>query len=447
MTVIRIVTRRPAAGKFPAPTTNGGHGPNGNGNGNGPIGRRIVRVRRRLDLPDNFVATDSEWDRTTQPLDPWLSTAFVSADPTAPAVVCIRDDIPDGVRARLEAEAQALAARLIFLQRHDNTDLLVRALPFLGRGVLRGDSIDLAIFFSPKDIEYARGWKRWSEALDKGRIHQRHGLTGCVAGTRLRDLKGWAGPSSLLKFAAALGRPMPGKTALDKYKGCMRRGLEEHPGEFLRYAIEDARVLPDLFSRFVHFIRQIQSEILGMKENLWHAGNIPMTIGRLVADTFQRWLFSRAGEHGDALRFCLRKLGHLDPHAPDYPRARQTRDQLLARVHSIGDLGALAQDRDGRGLLRKFLRARYLFTALDGCSVRWWRARATTETAGLNALVQGGRCNNERPDAYSCGHGLDVDIVGCYGAGLRTLLFPIGLPSTWSYENHERRPTLATVPE
>jgi hypothetical protein len=84
----------------------------------------------------------------------------------------------------------------------------------------------------------------------------------------------------------------------------------------------------------------------------------------------------------------------------------------------------------------------YLFTALDGAGVRWWASRATTETAGFNALVQGGRCHNERPDDYPTGPGLDVDIVGCYGSTLRTLTYPIGLPSVWSYHPNERRLTL-----
>jgi hypothetical protein len=35
-----------------------------------------------------------------------------------------------------------------------------------------------------------------------------------------------------------------------------------------------------------------------------------------------------------------------------------------------------------------------------------------------------------------------VDIVGCYGANLRKLICPVGLPSVWSYEANEARPTL-----
>jgi hypothetical protein len=437
MPVVRIVTPAPGAGKSPA-SVNGtiGHGASGTVG----TGRRIVHVRGKRDLPANLIGTDAEWD-DSQHGDAWLSSAFASAN-TATTVVCIRDDVPDAVRERLEAEAPALDARLIFLPRHDNSDLLALALPHLGRDLSRSDHLDLAFFFSPKDVEYALGWQEWHRALHKGAVRQRHALTGRVGPIRLRDLCGWAGKMSLAGFAGALGVATPDKTVMDDFKANMRRGLEERPEDFLRYAVADARILLTMFSRFVAFVRHIQSEILGMKEGLWHAHNIPMTLGRLVADTFQRWLVSQAGEHGDALRVCLRKLGYLDPDDADYDLAREVRGHLLDRVGSIEDFQALAADPADRALLKEFLRSRYSFTALDGCSVRWFLSRATTESAGLNALVQGGRCHNERPDAYSTGPGLDVDIVGCYGASLRSLVFPVGLPSVWSYEPNEARPTL-----
>jgi hypothetical protein len=92
--------------------------------------------------------------------------------------------------------------------------------------------------------------------------------------------------------------------------------------------------------------------------------------------------------------------------------------------------------------VRKFLRARYAFTALDGAGVRWWASQATTESAAFNALVHGGRCHNERPDEYRMRPGLDVDIVGCYGTTLRSLIYPIGLPTPWSFGPNDVRPTL-----
>jgi hypothetical protein len=433
MHIRRIVTPRPGAGKFPA------NGHTTNGSSNGTIGRRIVHVRRRLDLPDNLIVTDSEWHNPWRG-DRWLSTAFAT---TAAVVVCVRANLPRTVRQRLVAEARRLGVHLLFVKRTDNTDLLTLALPYLGKGVVRAYTLDLANFFSPKDYEFAFGWRNWRHALHEGAIHQRNAITGRVGMVRLRDLKGWAGKLKLVNFAPALGVATPTKTIMDKYKKRMLRGLLERPEDFLRYAVEDARILLTLFARFVAFVQQIQRDVLGMPDALlWRAEDIPMTQGRLVASTFERWLFSRAGEHGDALRFCIHKLGFLNPRSPTYQKACKARGELLARVHSTQDLTTLAADRKGRGLLQRFLHARYLFTALDACSVRWWISRATTETAGLNALVHGGRCNNEQPQAYVCGPGLDIDIAGCYGTSLRALTFPVGLPSRWSYEAGEHRPTL-----
>jgi hypothetical protein len=55
-----------------------------------------------------------------------------------------------------------------------------------------------------------------------------------------RDLAGWAGKTSLAKFAPATGVPMPGKSVMDGYKTSMYRGLTERPGDFLRYAVSPA---------------------------------------------------------------------------------------------------------------------------------------------------------------------------------------------------------------
>lgn len=63
-------------------------------------------------------------------------------------------------------------------------------------------------------------------------------------------------------------------------------------------------------------------------------------------------------------------------------------------------------------------------------------------TAPYNALVQGGRCCNENPYEYEIGAGLDVDISGCYGESLRSLVYPVGLPSVWAFTPNQQRTTL-----
>ncbi|MBI1913225.1 MAG: hypothetical protein HYS12_00450 [Planctomycetes bacterium] len=395
-------------------------------------------VRDLGNLPRDLVATDSEWDTTQQ--DPWLSTAFATSRGT---VVCLRNDLPRGVQSRLDTTACELGVKLLYTVRFDSTNLLDAALPHLMPDAKANDRVRLALFFSPKDVEYVLGWDKFGEAIHSGRVRQRNNLAGRVGRVVLKDLDGWAGKSKLAEFAAALGVPMPDKTSMDDFKKEMRRGLEERPEDFLRYAVDDARVLLEVYARFVAFVRRTLSEILGMAAgDLWRADDIPMTTGRLVAETFERWLFSRTGEHADALRFCARKLGFLDPDADDYLPDRENRHILLDQCRTPEALAATAVDPVGKECLRIYAKSKYLFTALDGCGVRWWASRPTTETAGYNTLVQGGRCHNERPHEYATGPGLDVDIAGCYGTSLRTLTFPIGLPSVWSYHPNEKRPTL-----
>ncbi len=379
-----------------------------------------------------IIATDSEWDVKLS--DPWLSTAFASASGT---VVYVRDDVPPDVRAKLDAVASDLGVEIFYTHRTDATDLLAQALPWLN---VRGET-RLAMFFSPKDVEYALGWERFKTAIEQQKVRQRNNLSGKIGSIHVKDLCGWAGKTSLVKFAATLGVPMLNKASMDHYKANMHRGLMEHPEDFLRYAVDDAKLLLAMFQRFVDMIGTIQKETLGMGDaEVWKEHNIPMTCGALVAKTLEKWLYTQAGEYRDALKFCVRKLGILDPDHKKYHSSREIYEQAVRFYRNVDVLReGLTGDSD---LLKQFFGARFLFTGLDGCSIRWWASRPITETACFNALVQGGRCLNENPFDYTVGNGLDVDISGCYGESLRSMILPVGLPTVWSYTPNETRPTL-----
>jgi hypothetical protein len=390
------------------------------------------------------VATDSEWD-TSLP-QPWLSTALaLIVDGVLRAVVYVRDDLPQGVRQALLAEGRRLKVGVEFVRRKDKSNLLGGLLTLLA-DELPDDNrrLRLAMFFSPKDLEYAVGWRRFREAIHAGKVHQHSSLTGTVAGVRIRDLWGWAGKAPLVKLAAALGVPMADKDLLDEDdKKNMYATLCRKPEDFLRYAVADAGVLLTLYDRFVAFMRRTQTEVLKMHDDdLWHEGDIPMTAGRLAAETLRRWLRRQAGNWAEVVDFCCRKLGYLDADAADWEGQRFRRQAVLARYRDPESLAAAAADPTAAKELRLFRRARYQFTALEGASVCWWASLPTIETAGYNALVHGGRCNNEMPYEYRIGPGLDVDIAGCYGSCLRDVMYPMGLPSVWSYQPNEARPTL-----
>jgi hypothetical protein len=63
-----------------------------------------------------------------------------------------------------------------------------------------------------------------------------------------------------------------------------------------------------------------------------------------------------------------------------------------------------------------------------------WLKRITSTTGWLNAKVDGGRCRNNRPtdttiEALLC----DIDISSCYGEGLRSQIYPLGVPIVIDY--------------
>jgi hypothetical protein len=380
-------------------------------------------------------------------------TPFVSDRAT---VVCLRDDIPSYQRDQLDEAAAALGAHLIYVGPEDlGGDLLELSLPHLFPKPPK--ALQLLGFYSPSDYLYALGRERWLEALHTARVRQKTCVSGRVGNVVLRDLFGWAPRNvtgidkdavGLKKFALTLGLEVADKGLMTDYKECMWRGLLNHPAEFLRYAVWDARVLLDIYDRFVAFLAETLREALGFElEDIWPDGP-PPTPGRLVADVFEHWLYRQAGEHETAMRFCARKLGYLDPDAQgDGEQAlgiRAERAAVLERCRTPEALAELLDSTDAadRHALKRFGSHRYQHTAINAAGVRVWASQADTETAVFLALIQGGRCVNERSDQYRIGEGLDIDIVGAYGSNLRSLEFPVGLPSVWSFKPNDRRPTL-----
>jgi hypothetical protein len=381
-----------------------------------------------------WVATDSEWDSHLD--HPWLSTAF-AAD--AGDVVFVTPDLPDDARTRLTVAASEQGVRLVFRDRCDGTVLLKEALDLLGIGAR---DVRLMLYYSPRDIEYATGWDAFKVAIDAKKVRQRNNITGKVElpnglKVHIKDLSGWAGKTSLVRFAKSLGVACPDKGLMDDFKSCMARGLVEQPETFLRYAVGDARMLFALHRAFVGHFRTLQGDCLGMKgDDLWTAAEIPMTVGALVARTLERWLYGQAPEP-DLFRFAVRKLGLLDPDDRRYKYSRWAFGSTLRNYTQPRALRATLAAGERPDDLAQFFRARLLYTGLDGASVRWWASRPVTETLGYNALVHGGRCQREDPTRYAMDRGADVDISGCYGATLRETTYPIGLPTAWGYTTNE----------
>jgi hypothetical protein len=369
------------------------------------------------------VATDSEWDDRLE--DPWLCTTFHDGRETT---AHFRAGLPAGTRRRLQAAALRLGVRLLFGRRDDATDLV---------GAVRADN--LAAYFSPRDLEFACGWDRMRRAYLGGQVHQRRSLTGRVGPSRVVDPFGW-NKEGLGRLARALGVALPEKSLMDEYKRRMVSGLLDHPEDFLRYAVADARALYEIVHAFAALARDVQAGVGLRRVDRFTPETVPTTIGSVVARTLEPWVLRTAAfEHFFEVDFCLKKLGLLDPDSRRYAGDREAWADVVERYTRPGDLlGGETPDPN----LDRFFEARYAYTGLDQCSVRWFASRSRTETAAVNALVHGGRCNNEDPYRCRLGKGLDIDIAGCYGEALRSLLYPLGLPTVLSYAPNDRRMTL-----
>jgi hypothetical protein len=389
---------------------------------------------------------DSEWQGAE-----WVATTVRL--PKA-KLLFLNDEAPAVVRAELRGFPVEFVPA--------GSDLLARVKERFGM-----EDVFAVNYFSPKDLEYLCGWEAWRDAVHRGTVRQRRSLSGKVGDDRVKDLCGW-NHDGLGTFAKSMGRAMLDKGLMADDKERMWDAFLERPVDFARYCLGDVDILPELHDGFVQMAGEIQTNVLHLREPMTKR-NIPMTTGAWVAKTFEQWLYDRTGEWRDVFKWCLRKLGVLDPAAEEYEKNRRAYHAEVGAYGSAAELRhALAtvnwkspkSDREAEWLmdvgeepppgykpsdwnLWRFMghKMRFLYRGLDGASIRWFAGCSDRETAIYNVLVQGGRCVNEVPQAYRCGAGLDIDISSCYGSSLRDQTYPVGLPRVWTYATNEVAPT------
>src|SRR5262249_37596169 len=133
----------------------------------------------------------------------------------------------------------------------------------------------------------------------------------------------------------------------------MHRGLLERPEDFLSYAVGDVRALPELHGRFVEHFRSLQKDCLGMaEEDCWTAADIPMTGGALIAKTLERWVYP-GGREKDVFKFCVRKLGVLDPDHRQYAFNRWAYQTAVRQCRTLADLRTAVARNAKAGSLRR----------------------------------------------------------------------------------------------
>jgi hypothetical protein len=258
---------------------------------------------------------------------------------------------------------------------------------------------------------------------------------------------------------------------MDDYKTRMAQGLADDPQAFVEYAMADTDDLLKINTAFVDLIRGVQHETIGLpEEDCFTEDDIPSTTGSIVAITLERWIYNQIGDCSsdcsidcsiddsvisrdgrrflkEKLNFAMRKLGILNPGARNYKGNLKSLINVLKRIpnektltdaldelDTVEDIKTASEEVQQ---LHQFLRADFEFTALNQSSIGYLGIQLDTSCYG--AIVQGGRCNNERPSEYRVEIGADVDLSSCYGTALKSFVYPVGLPSIISNQHNQER--------
>ena len=215
---------------------------------------------------------------------------------------------------------------------------------------------------------------------------------------------------------------MPDKGDLGLYKKRMYspllsgdRGLRL---TFLRYALGDSFILYQIWKRRIDLHNSLCASCLGFPNKyLFKSFDFPSTIGRLVADTFEKYIYTQVEKEVELSRFkwALCKVGFLNPRVKEHEKSVLNRIELL---QSKGEISSVLAEKHCTNY-------NYSYNALNMSSIPFLLNNTSQNFSYTLASVTGGRCNNERPELFHATGVLDVDIESCYGTSLSKLYYPL----------------------
>ncbi|MBD2515208.1 hypothetical protein H6G93_09340 [Nostoc sp. FACHB-973] len=399
-------------------------------------------------MTDLLIATDSEWHA---PDKSWLATTFSSRSEITGQKkrFCFIDaNVSEAAKEIIKEYCTTNDVYLEFCQMTDDLNLLSKVIPLADDSCGHKD-IDLLMFYSAKDLEFAFGWNFISEVYKSGGIKQKRNIKtqpainleagGSEYNVNVKDLKGWSG-GGLKKLADAVGVVMQAKSDMDEYKTTMRDGLEALPVLFMSYSLSDSDDLIRIYDEFAKLIFWVQHDVVGIPSvDCYLLESLPGTTGAIVAGTLKKWIYSTGDKN--LIEFCFRKLGFLKESSKNYKNDLDCFLQIVKNYNSRYDILADLKTSNKNSDLNKFFKARFKSTGLSQGGVNHF-ARLIDDSAALNAIVQGGRCVNERPTEYTVHFGADIDLESCYGSALRQFIYPIGLPTVWGLRPNQKRISL-----
>ena len=210
-------------------------------------------------------------------------------------------------------------------------------------------------------------------------------------------------------------------------KGDMVSFGRENPDDAFVYAMGDARHLHNMLSRRVKQINKIIYNSLGFDPK-YGLDDCPRTSGALVSDTTIRWI-------GNKYPLLLAAIEVMAvPYGEEGRSKFEKYLKLLPAQKELVQKG-LFEFKKGKPVDIKSIHKKWgIFGESDGisgmarASIGGFAGRSNNETR-FNAIVMGGRCNNEHPFEQVVENAFDPDLSSCYGSTLDRFIFPIGRPT------------------
>lgn len=304
-------------------------------------------------------------------------------------------------------------------------------------------NIVLYLYYSAKDLTYCFGYSNLKPYyLGKlNYISQKRNIVGTFYidinnikhVITIRDLYGY-NQYGLKVLAESVG--LEKLDVLDSYKTQMDLALIEKTEDFIRYSMNDAILLFEIYSKKIATFNEILA-IFGINEQnaQFTKVNTPSTIGSVVYNIFIRYLRYNVLKNDSVYLACL-KQGILNKANKAYVD-NLNHFEFLNKFDSLNELIDYSKTN-----IKQFKSMLTSLSSLNAFSYYIWQyssidyliSESSKNTyIPLLGLTTGGRTVNERPKEYQIKYGADIDIQGAYGTKLSQLIFPIGRPRIFSH--------------